>query len=76
MDFAKRIVAPQNSQPTVSLKPLTGVKKPVFVAPKTDDVCVGYEKDTNKLVTLKDLFETAKVKTESSGVLFTPLITK
>jgi hypothetical protein len=27
-------------------------------------------------VTLKDLFETAKVKSESSGVLFTPLITK
>ena len=45
------------------------------VVPKTE-VPVGFEKDTNKLVTLKDLFETAKVKSEASGVLFTPLITK
>jgi hypothetical protein len=52
------------------------VKKAAFVPPKNDDTCVGFEKDTNKLVTLKDLFETAKVKSESSGVLFTPLITK
>ncbi len=58
------------------LKPLQGVKKPAFAPPKNDDTCVGFEKDTNKLVTLKDLFETAKVKSESCGVLFTPLITK
>ena len=58
------------------MKPLLAVKKPAFVPPKNDDACVGFEKDTNKLVTLKDLFETAKVKSESSGVLFTPLITK
>lgn len=37
---------------------------------------MGYEKDSNKLVTLKDLYEGAKVKQESSGVMFTPLITK
>lgn len=58
------------------MKPLLGVKKPACVVPRNDDTCVGFEKDTNKLVTLKDLFETAKVKSESSGVLFTPLITK
>ena len=40
-----------------------------------NEVAVGFEKDTNKLVTLRDLYESAKVKSES-GVSFTPLITK
>jgi hypothetical protein len=44
--------------------------------PQRDELAVGFEKDTNKLVTLKDLFETAKVKSENTSVMFTPLITK
>jgi hypothetical protein len=39
------------------------------------EVVVGFEKDTNRLVTQRDLFEAAKVKSEN-GVMFTPLITK
>ena len=36
----------------------------VKVSNRVDEMAVGYERESNKLVTLKDLYESAKVKSE------------
>ena len=77
MDFAKRIHAPYATQQASqeALKAKSGSKGVGQHKGNPNEVVVGFEKDTNKLVTLRDLYESAKVKSES-GVMFTPLITK
>lgn len=75
MDFSKRIIAPHCTTAPEKSFPRATVAAPKTQSPRPD-VPVAFEKDTNKLVTLKELFETAKVKSETTGVMFTPLITK